>query len=287
MRRGVISTVTPSLLVLFFGVLFARDMQTFEKTVPADPGVKRMHLQADFGAAELRLSSHDDEDLVSARVRYNADRVETAVEYEKSGDDAELSLSSRQVRRKLDVDADDAIWRLSMSTACRWDIDLDLGAGETDMDLSGLPIEKFLLDFGASECRVAFTRPSPIPLEQARIDAGAGDVEIVGLGYTSFRLLDVDCGAGEFLLNFEGLGDGRHDVEIDVGIGSIRIEVPPGYPVRVEVDEGWFKSVDVRGIELDKVDGGVFESPDYASERDRLTVTLSIGMGEVIITAAD
>jgi hypothetical protein len=177
---------------------------------------------------------------------------------------------------------------MSLSRDYHWNLNLDIGMAQSRIDLSGLPLERLNLDVGASECQIEFSDPNPIPLDQIKIDAGAGDVKLYGLGYANFDDLTFDGGAGSFLLNFEGLKDGRRSVSIDVGVGSVEIELPHDYPVRVESEGGWFNSIELHDADLTKVDDGVYESKDYSRGGDRsLIIKLDVAMGKARIRRVD
>ena len=96
-----------------------------------------------------------------------------------------------------------------------------------------------------------------------------------------------DGGAGEFTLNFEGLKEGRHTVKIDVGVGEVRIELPRGFPVRVEGGDGWFKSVKLIDTDFERTDDNVYETADYKKSENRLDITLDVGIGEIKIIQLD
>jgi hypothetical protein len=287
MKQLIISAVIPFLLA-FSGVpSWGRDLKTLDKTVPADPKIKEVHLSADIGPANLAIDTHDGKDLFIGSVRYDADRINADIEYEARGSSADVYVTAKQYGHKWQVDTDDDRWNMSLSRDYHWDLSLDIGMGDSRIDLSGLPLERLTLDVGASKCEVEFSDPNPISLDEIKVDAGAGEVKIFGLGYANFENLTFDGGAGNFVLNFEGLQDGRRSVSVDVGVGAVQIELPHGYPVRVESDDGWFKKIELHDSELTKVDDGVYESKDFDRDDRGLVIKLDVGMGKATITRVD
>lgn len=288
MRHIINSAVIPFLLIIAVAPAWGRDLKTLDKTVPTDPQVKTVRLSADIGAATLSIETHPGKDLFVGSVRYDADRVDADIDYAPRGSSAELNISTKQIGRKWHVDSDDDRWNLSLSRDYHWDLNLDIGMAQSRIDLSGLPLERLRLDVGASECQVEFSDPNPISLDYIKVDAGAGEVKFFGLGYANFDHLTFDGGAGSFLLNFEGLKDGRRTVTIDVGVGSVELEIPHDFPVRVESDGGWFKSIELHDAGLTKVDDGVYESKDYSRGGDRgLVIKLDVAMGKARISRVD
>lgn len=282
-------TVRPSIFMLsimamiLYSGLFARDRQTLEKSAPADAEVKTIHLETDLGAVELVMEAHDGGDLYTAEVRYDADKVRVDVNYEKSGSTADLFLSSEKIKKNLDLDTDDCRWRVSLSRDYVWEIKLDAGVTDGKMDFSGLPIESMGIDLGVSDCKIRFREPNPEEMHRLSIDAGVGEFEIVGLGYANVRDLEFDGGTGESVLNYDGLKRGSQTASIDMGVGSVRIEVPEGTPVRVESDDNWLNSIKTPRDFFDRVGDGVYETDGYEDAGYGLEIELDVGIGSAKI----
>jgi len=288
MRQLIISAVIPFLLTFSGAPSWGRDLRTLDKTVPADPQIKNVRFSADIGPANLAIETHAGKDMFIGSVRYDADRIDADIDYDPRGSSADVNISARQIGRKWHIDSDDDRWNISLSRDYHWVLNLDIGMGDCRVDLSGLPLERLSLDVGASKCQIDFSDPNPITLDDLKIDAGAGEVKIDGLGYANFDNLTFEGGAGSFLLNFEGLKDGQRSVSVDVGVGSVEIELPHDYPVRVESDGGWFNSIELHDADLIKVDDGVFESKDFRRGDDRgLIIRLDVAMGKARISRVD
>ncbi|MCP4570064.1 MAG: cell wall-active antibiotics response protein [FCB group bacterium] len=275
-------------LVLFLcAVAGARDMQKLSEDIPADSEVKTIHLKIDVGLATLSLKTHAGGDMLTAYSRYDADKIKADVEYEKSGSEADIFLTSDQFKKKFHLDSDDCRWKISLSRDYIWDIEFDAGFAECRMDLSGLPVERLRLDLGASECRVQFDEPNPEPMRKFSVDAGAGEVRILGIGYANCDDFSFDGGAGEFTLNFEGMIDGFRRAKIDVGVGEVKVELPEDLPVRIEANEGWLSSLNVYADDLDMSIDGLFETGDFDEAEYGLQIDLDIGIGEATVTMVD
>lgn len=268
-------------------IVFARDMKRLKRNIEADRKIKNIRLESDIGAARFNITTHEGGDIFETSVRYNSDKIKSEIDFEKSGSSAELFLSSSRRRKSYDVDSDHNRWKTSLSTAYEWDINLDIGFAESRIDLSGLPLENFSLDIGASEMRVEFDRPNPIILRRFTVNAGAGEIELIGLGYSNFERFNFDGGAGEFYIDFTGMTDGWHRASIEAGVGELRIHLPEDFPVRIDIDDSWLSSVEVIGNNLDEIDDNLFESDDFKEGKNGLEIDLDIGIGSVIIAYGD
>ncbi len=272
-----------SLAMILCSVSFARDRQTLDKSAPADAEVKTIHLEADMGAVEFVMEAHDGGDIYTAEVRYDADKVRVDVNYEKSGSSADLYLSSEKIRKNLDLDTDDCRWRVSLSRDYAWEIKLDAGVVDGKIDLSGLPVESMGIDLGVSDCKIRFTEPNPVEMRRLSIDAGVGDFEMIGLGYANVSDLEFDGGTGEFVLNYDGYQRGTQTAGIDMGVGSVTLEIPRGVPVRVETDDSWLNSIKAPREFFDEVDDGVYETEDYEDAGYGIEVEMDVGIGSAKI----
>ncbi len=284
MGRISISVVAVLLTLFLCTFAFARDMQRLEENIPDDSEVKKIYLEANIDLARLQVYSHEGGGILSGDVRYDADKFDVDIEYEKSGGSADIQLFSEQRRRRLNLDTDENDWKVSLSRDYIWDIDLDIGFTECTIDLSGLPLERLGIDVGASECEIEFNRPNRESLKKLDIDAGAGEVRIHGLGYANFEEFKFDGGAGDFVFNFEGQKSGFRRARIDIGVGEVRLEIPKNLPVRIETGDSWLSSINIRGERLIEVDDDVYETKDFGDAEYGLEIDLDVGIGEADIT---
>jgi len=270
-------------LCLLFGPSIARDTESLEKNFPADRGIEQVSLEMDLDAARLDLVAHDAKDLAVCRAFYDADQVEADVEFDKGQETAELYIFTDRRSRGLDIDTDDCEWDVSLSRDYEWDMELDFGFIEGDLDLSGLKIDRLEFSVGAGECELVFSEPNPGIMRKCEIEAGAGELHVTGLGYANFDHLSFNGGAGEFVINFEGMTEGYHTAEIDVGIGEAVIELPEDFPVRIETDDGWLSSVEIKGGRLEEIDDGIYETGGFRESEKGLEIYLDVGIGKAII----
>jgi len=266
---------------------YARDRQTLVKNLPADKEVKTVSVEANLDVARLSLVGHPGGDMFTATVDYDADRTKVDVEYEKAGTSGELYLSSEKIKRNLDLDTDDNKWEVSLSRDYVWNLDLDLSVTDTRINLSGLPVENLELDMGASECRVTFDEPNPRHMRRLVVKAGAADLDMIGLGHADFRDFYFDGGAGDVALNFAGLKEGPHSARIHVGVGSVRIELPAGIPVRIESDDGWLNEIAFPDGDFEEIDEGVYETPGFDEAKSGLELEIDVGIGEATVEWID
>lgn len=258
---------------------------TEEKNIPLK-NEKTLETGLDFGAGKLELKPLEGGgNLFEGRFTFRPGRIEPEVRYSESRAVGRLDLETHSIKKLFSDHNGKNEWRLGFSTKVTHAFDLDLGACEAKLDFSGLPIEEMSLDLGAGDCKMFFDRPNPVEMRKLEINAGASQLEVFGLGNARFDQMNFDGGVGDFTLDFSGDFDGDRQADISVGLGSIEIRFPPELGVRV-YKEGALSSVDFNS-ELDEVSKGVWETPNYARAKNRLSINLSVGMGSAELKRAE
>lgn len=137
MRKKLIAITAIGLCVMLSVSAQSRDMQKYSRDITADSEVKKIKFDSDIDLADLRIETHGGGDMLNCQARYDADRVEIDIDYDKSGKTAGIFLSSDHYRQKLSTDSDDNRMRISISRDYVWDINLDIGFAECRIELPG------------------------------------------------------------------------------------------------------------------------------------------------------
>jgi len=240
-------------------------------------------LECDLGAGEFSIRPKDMVEAAIVDITYNPRRIEYYVNSEEKRGKCYIELESEH-RSHSNMDSEDNIWEIVLSTKYETTIEMDIGACEAEIDLGGIPLRELTIDVGAASGLLEFSAPNPTRLEEIDIDAGASSLEIRDLGNANFDYFNFDGGAGSFDLDLRGKYDGESEISIDIGLGSADITLPKDVPVRIETDGGnWLSSVDIHGGDVDEIDEDVYESPGFDGARTRIVLDVSVGMGSVDI----
>lgn len=244
-------------------------------------GAKEVVVKCDLGAGEFSISPKDITEAAVIDITYNPRRIEYYVNSEVKRGKCYIELESEH-RSHSNMDSEDNIWDIVLSTRYETSIEMDIGACEAEIDLGGIPLKELTIDVGAASGVLEFSAPNPIRLEELDIDAGASSLELKELGNANFDYFSFDGGAGSFDLDLRGKYEGESEVSIDIGLGSADVTLPEGIPVRIETDGGnWLSSVEIHGRDVEEVDDDIYESPDFEGARTRLVISISVGMGSV------
>jgi hypothetical protein len=187
-----------------------------------------------MGAGELNVTGGADA-LMEADFAYNVADWEPEVDYDVSGDTGELIVEQGSgADIPLGGEARNE-WDLRFNDDVPIDLNVQMGAGESDLDLDSLTLTGLDLQMGAGETTVDLTGSYDRDIA-ASIEGGVGEATVQLPSEIGVRV-NAEGGLGQ--INAEGLqreGDayvndayGDSDVTLDVdvrgGVGQINLEV--------------------------------------------------------------
>lgn len=273
-------TVSLALVVLLAGLVLAGRKEHETHRIDAE-GAKKIEVELDFSAGELRIHPEDMSEAAVLDVLYDPRRVEYDIEYDVSKATGHLSIETDHRKRKS-IDTDDNKLEMILSTRYPTSLEMDIGACDAEIDLGGIPLEYLDIDVGAVSGDIDFSEPNPMRLKEINIDAGASSLDMHSIGNANFELMSFSGGASSFDLDFRGQYKGESTIDIDIGVSSADIILPRGIPVRVETSgSNWLSSVDFHNDDLEEIDDDIFESPDFQDAEIRIILTIDVGLGAV------
>jgi hypothetical protein len=199
---------------------------------PEDATSVRAHLE--MGAGELKVGGAADA-LMEADFSYNVADWKPQIDYEVSGEKGELTVkqgSGDEGRLGGGARND---WDLRLNDDVPTDLVVEMGAGESDLDLDSLTLTGLDLQMGAGETTVDLTGDYDRDFD-ASIEGGVGEATVLVPSKVGVRVR-AEGGLGK--INAEGFqregeayvndayGDSDVSLNVDVqgGVGSINLEV--------------------------------------------------------------
>ena len=195
-------------------------------------GVERADLEVNFGAGRLNIDALDDSSsLIQGRLDTGS-RRHPVWEINRSGERATMTLEYPSSTMPFRItgwnEGDD--WDLHLAPKVGYSLDVNMGAGEAELDLSDLNIRDLTLESGAGRSTVTLPREGNF---SARIAGGIGQLVIIIPPEVAVSV-QVDRGIGEVSVSgrFEkqdGLyrtadwetNENRVELDIDVGVGQV------------------------------------------------------------------
>ena len=236
MKRLVLMLVAAVAVALFAGACGGQRVGELQRQSQSVDVQQARSVRADLeiGAGELNLTGGADR-LMEADFSYNVADWEPEVNYDVSGDRGTLSVRQGEGGgANLGGDARNE-WDIRFNDEVPTDLSVQMGAGESDLDLDSLTLRGLDLEMGAGRTTIDLTGAYGSDL-LARIRGGVGEASVLLPSEVGVRV-EAQGGLGQ--INAEGLrkeGDsyindayGDSDVTLDVdikgGVGQINLEV--------------------------------------------------------------
>lgn len=197
-------------------------------------GATQVEAKLDMGAGEL-LVSGDADDLMNAEFEYSHSNWEPEVEYEVSGETGDLRVKTPSNSGNIPLGNTRYAWDIRLSNELPLTLDVDMGAGEADLDLRGLDLRDLRLDLGAGEATVDLSGDWSNDLT-ADITAGAGELTLRVPANVGVRIVGMRDGIGSYSADgFERDGDAlvndawdtadvKFEIELRRGVGEVTVE---------------------------------------------------------------
>ena len=217
---------------------------------------KSAQVRIDSSIGELIIDSTSTEDMLIEGIISSTEQETVYQDYEVDGYEIEYYLGSdwesRNINSLSDFDEQSLSWDLSLTEEIPLDLNISLGVGESDLDLSDLQITDLDLSLGVGQTTV-------------ELPGGQYDAYVEGgVGQTQITLPD----EGKIELNVEG------------GIGEMIIYIPDDTAVKIYVDRG-LASLSVPSGYTQNED--IYTTPNYDERDDYIELYLELGIGNIAI----
>ncbi len=211
-----------------------------------------------MGAGELTVRGGT-QALLEADFTYNVADWKPQVDYTIVNDQGRLDVrqpDSQQLTWGNQVRNE---WDLRFSETVPLDMTINLGAGDSNLDLDTLNL---------------------ITLE---VNGGAGDTTIDLSGNQSLSRMRFNMGVGDATIDLRG--NRRKDLNLDIkgGVGQITLHLPSEIGVRVEVTSG-VGDIQASGLHHD---GSAYVNDAYGKAETTLFITIEAGVGEITLDVAE
>ena len=215
-------------------------------------GAESVRAEIEMGAGTLKIAGGADA-LIEANFVYNVKEWKPILLYDVEGSHGTLSVRMPEGQWSNFGRGVKYEWDLRLNDDVPLDMYIELGAGESHLDLAS------------------------IHLERLKVTNGAGATSVDLGGNPTLRKLNIYTGAGEVELDLVGDWDHDLDASIKTGIGKITIKLPAGVGVRVDASKG-IGSVKASGLHKE---GGDYVNEAYGKTGATLSIDIEAGIGEI------
>lgn len=194
---------------------------------------KELEVSLELGAGKLKLTGGTDK-IMDGTFSYKGEAGDPVIDYEVSEDlKGELTISQRDgvTWNLFSVKQD---WKLALNDTLPLFLNLELGAGKSELNLSELNLKDLKIEAGVGETRIDLTGDWEESFK-VQIENGVGKTRLLLPKHVGVKL-DVDKGVGRVQADYfmkvgESLQNQAYenapvkiDINIDIGVGDVIIE---------------------------------------------------------------
>jgi hypothetical protein len=239
-------------------------------------GERHLNVNVEYGAGRLRVGPATGNLLYQMELRFDERSMQPVTEYDRRAGALRLGIrGSQRGNRTRHIDEGRA--NISLAPAVPTSLRLAFGAGEANLRLGGMALDAVDISTGASETHISFDQPNRVTARHVRLEAGAAELTVTGLGNARADEIEFEGGVGETTLDFGGSWARNARVNVKVGIGSLTLRLPRGLGVRLQ-KQSFLSSFDTDGFTRR---GDYWYTPGYDRARVRVDLSVDAAMGSV------
>jgi hypothetical protein len=177
------------------------------------------------------------------------------------------------------------LWKMYLTDAKPYFLELNYGIGNANVDLSGLAIKNLKINTGSADVNVGYysSLENQIDMDTFFVKVDLGSVNVTNLNMARSRYMMADVGFGNMTLDFRSKPVVSNKIKGSVGAGNLTILLPPTEtPVLVKIKDSWLCSVKIPS-QFKKISENVFANAAYTKDaKNSLTFDLDVSMGNII-----
>jgi hypothetical protein len=158
--------------------------------------------------------------------------------------------------------------------------DIELGAGRGNFDFTGLIVKDLNISTGASSVEVAFDKLNPATIDNMNIETGVSKFKARNLSNANFNSMHFSGGVGTYYLDFGGRLNKEVDVSIEIGLGTLTVEIPDYIGAKVLYEKNWLSGIDLDN-EFSEKSENEYLTNNYYSSRGKMNIKIEAGLGSV------
>lgn len=236
-------------------------------------------LRLEIGVGTLKLQPGTDQ-LLDGSVTYNIEEWKPRVQAENQFVTVNQGVGLHMLGAWFDVRNE---WKLALGTRKPFELSVSKGAGESRLELGGVPLASARIEIGAGKSSVAFDKLNPTPCSAVKVDLGAGSLLVDQLLNANTDRFSFSGGAGELTLNFTGEAL-QHPMTaaLSTGAGKIVLNLKHGLACQITVKR-FMGTVHTYG-DFRAVQTNVYEMGDYqTASGPKLQVQIECLVADVLL----
>jgi hypothetical protein len=281
-----------ALTFIFFSYTFCFQQYEFYKEIPKsyekelrvkiESSFKKVVLSKGYTNKILTIQYvSEDEETPDVNIRYNIDEEKGYLTVDLSDEGTEEQRSEWHRMEHITPGLETNAWYIKLNNSIPIRLNVDLGAGSGNIDISGLILKEFKLSTGVASTSVTCNEPNQVIMDVFYIEAGFSKFYGGHLGNANFKTLTFDGSIGSYSIDLSGDIRRESYVNVDIGLGSMNIILPANIGAQVRYDEGFLSSHTFEDFK--KIGDGKYISSNYYNSDGRLNIKIESGVGNVRI----
>jgi hypothetical protein len=179
----------------------------------------------------------------------------------------------------------DKIWKMYLSEAKPYLLELNYGVGHAHVDLSGLAIKKLKITTASADVIVGYfsSLQNQVDMDTLNVRVEVGSLNVRDLSISRTRNIVADVGFGSMILDFSSRPLVHSRVRGSVGAGNLTILLPSDdVPVLIKIEDSWLCSVKMPSS-LKKISENTFANAAYSKDiKNPMIFDLDVSLGNII-----
>ncbi|HOA23217.1 MAG: hypothetical protein WBH90_16285 [Aggregatilineales bacterium] len=247
-----------------------------------------------LGVMALALGARPGRALAASGSYRTSRRLPVNVSYEVRNGTGELNITQRGeggstwhtgwrfgFRRRRERTVDYRL-DLDLTNAVPLDLNVHVGVGAADLDLSGLNVRSLVVEGGVGRSAITLPRQGSLVLD---VTSGVGDLVVEPPAFSDeLRIEQLHIASGVGKVRMELPDRGKFEAKVESGMGDVTLQVPTELAAYVECTNG-IGRVRIEPGRFERVGHGRWQTPGYATAADRVFIRVDSGMGNVNIVS--
>jgi hypothetical protein len=176
-------------------------------------------------------------------------------------------------------------WKMYLTDAKPYALELNYGLGNANIDLSGLSVKILKINTASADVHVGYPSglENKIEMDTFYVKVDLGSVNVRNMSMARTKCVIADVGFGNVMLDFSTPPTVSNTIKGSVGAGNLIILLPSDEtPVTVKIKDSWLCSVKMP-TNLKKIGENTFANAAYTkSSKNSLTFDLDVSLGNIV-----
>jgi hypothetical protein len=250
------------------------EMQEKQHSVPL-AGAGPTDVEVIFGTGKLSVEAGASNELFFGDFNYNVERWAPQITYRN--DELTIRQGGKEENWGVPTGVIRNRWNLDFSPAVPMAMVFKLGAGDGELDFSGLQMTAIDVRVGAGDYILRFDEPNRAMMEHFKVNAGASKLEILQIGNANPEQMNLRGGVGDMGLDFTGAWTRSSEMDIIAGAGSLTLRLPDNIGVQVKTQGPLSK---IEAPDMTQVDNSYINDM-FGETSTELQIQITTGLGSV------